>query len=598
MNDFATSTDSATRVQFRGEGYTAEAGWFGPEDRPRFGWLYRPAKQAPNNVGIVIVPPFGFEATCAHRTLRHLAEDCARAGFPALRFDLDGSGDSIGDDADPDRVASWLASIDDACDLVRNAGAKQLVLIGARLGAMLAALAAPSRRDVAALVGIASVVRGRDFLREARVLQATMGLRPPPDPQPDTGGQEVNGFIITEQTGAQLKALDLEQSMRAPAASVLLIERDDMPDRPGWPTRLHELGVGVDVQRQPGLLDMLVAPHLTVIPQAMLGACIDFVRRIDACASPDPPLRRLPLRAESVMQISDATIVEQTVLIDDVLFGVLTHPASGTPGPGIVLLNAGAVNHIGLNRMYVAWARQWATQGYWVLRGDLSGIGDSATRVGALENHVYNMHGSDDTTRLAAWLARCCKGDIIACGACSGAYHALRAAIAGDAIGMLILINPGALQSIGSITNAETELSNDSYYNNQIKRGEGFRKLLSGKVSPRKLARVAIWFATTYGKRSVRWILRRLHWPLRNDLGLELESLAQRGIGIQFVFSADDLSRARLSTQAGSVAKHLVRQGRMHVRIIDGPDHTFTQRWAQGILNDTMRVILTKGYVE
>ena len=94
----------------------AEAGYFGPPERARFGWLHRPATSA--RVGVVIVPPFGYEAVCAARSLRHLADDAARAGLIALRFDPDGTGDSAGDDLDPARLEHWLDSIDDACALV------------------------------------------------------------------------------------------------------------------------------------------------------------------------------------------------------------------------------------------------------------------------------------------------------------------------------------------------------------------------------------------------------------------------------------------------------------------------------------------------
>ena len=50
--------------------------FFQSGERPRFGWVHTPA--VANGVGLVIVPPFGYEAICAHRSLRHLAEAAAR----------------------------------------------------------------------------------------------------------------------------------------------------------------------------------------------------------------------------------------------------------------------------------------------------------------------------------------------------------------------------------------------------------------------------------------------------------------------------------------------------------------------------------------
>ena len=87
----------------------AEPLFFGPEARPLFGWLHR--APAPSRLGLVICPPFGYEAICTHRVLRHFAEAAAAAGVPALRFDYDGAGDSAGDDRDPVRLSAWVASV-------------------------------------------------------------------------------------------------------------------------------------------------------------------------------------------------------------------------------------------------------------------------------------------------------------------------------------------------------------------------------------------------------------------------------------------------------------------------------------------------------
>ena len=52
-------------------------------------------------MGVVIVPPVGYEYWSSHRTLRTLAERLAGQGCCALRFDFDGTGDSAGDQWDP-----------------------------------------------------------------------------------------------------------------------------------------------------------------------------------------------------------------------------------------------------------------------------------------------------------------------------------------------------------------------------------------------------------------------------------------------------------------------------------------------------------------
>ncbi|WP_204280102.1 hypothetical protein, partial [Raoultella ornithinolytica] len=59
----------------------------------------------------MIVPPHGLEALAATKSLRLLAEAVAAAGHACLRLDLPGTGDSLGSDADPDRIEAWTRSI-------------------------------------------------------------------------------------------------------------------------------------------------------------------------------------------------------------------------------------------------------------------------------------------------------------------------------------------------------------------------------------------------------------------------------------------------------------------------------------------------------
>ena len=71
-------------------------------------WLTAPGGGA-SSVGVVIVPPIGYEYWSSHRTLRTLAERLAEQGCSRLRFDFDGTGDSAGDQWDPARCAPGRA---------------------------------------------------------------------------------------------------------------------------------------------------------------------------------------------------------------------------------------------------------------------------------------------------------------------------------------------------------------------------------------------------------------------------------------------------------------------------------------------------------
>src|SRR5215207_7942519 len=83
---------------------------FGPTERPCVGWLHiPPADVRVRETGLVLCNPFGHEAICAYRSLRHFAHALAAQGIPSLRFDYDGTGNSAGSDRDPGRLNAWIS---------------------------------------------------------------------------------------------------------------------------------------------------------------------------------------------------------------------------------------------------------------------------------------------------------------------------------------------------------------------------------------------------------------------------------------------------------------------------------------------------------
>src|SRR6185437_11777334 len=97
--------------EFRPGPQTEEPLYFRAADRQLFGWLHRGAAVSANHakgrasaMGVVICKPFGYEATCAHRSLGAFAQAAAAAGFPTLRFDYAGTGDSGKIDATADQL--------------------------------------------------------------------------------------------------------------------------------------------------------------------------------------------------------------------------------------------------------------------------------------------------------------------------------------------------------------------------------------------------------------------------------------------------------------------------------------------------------------
>ena len=208
--------------------------WFGPESRPLYGWVSRPAGGVARG-GAILCPPMGEEGRAAHRTFRRLAEELAETGIVSLRFDYDGTGDSAGlqDDARPG--AGWLASIEAARQYLLDLGAPTVAAVGMRLGATLAAAqaAAPeSSGPFSSLVCWDPCLSGRTFLREG---EALYGFGETALETPDDGLRHTPGFQYDAATANAAARPRPRQDPGRPAARRPGAAAD--PGRPSGPAR-------------------------------------------------------------------------------------------------------------------------------------------------------------------------------------------------------------------------------------------------------------------------------------------------------------------------------------------------------------------------
>jgi pimeloyl-ACP methyl ester carboxylesterase len=115
---------------------------------------------------VVFCHPFGEEKLWAHRVYVNGARALARRGYPVLRFDARGHGDSSG----PVRDYTIDGALEDGDAAVAQArqlsSATQVILIGLRLGGTLAGLLAERRPDVSAIVQWAPIVDGARYMQE------------------------------------------------------------------------------------------------------------------------------------------------------------------------------------------------------------------------------------------------------------------------------------------------------------------------------------------------------------------------------------------------------------------------------------------------
>ena len=67
----------------------------------------------------MLCPPLGFDYLQSYRAFRMLADQLAAAGFCVVRFDYDGTGDSVGGSRDA-RLAAWTATVQSAKTMLRR----------------------------------------------------------------------------------------------------------------------------------------------------------------------------------------------------------------------------------------------------------------------------------------------------------------------------------------------------------------------------------------------------------------------------------------------------------------------------------------------
>jgi len=230
----------------------------------------------------------------------------------------------------------------------------------------------------------------------------------------------------------------------------------------------------------------MLEPQKTVVPGVMIAVTVSWL-----AARARPATRSgasSGVMSATFPVVTGGAPLEETAVFLDAdhrLFGITSTLAGGAceGRMGVVLLNAGAVHHIGPNRLYVSLARHWATLGLEVLRLDMSGIGDSAPYPCETENVVYT-HNADSDLRVALDFLRA-KPGVVGCsaiGLCSGAYNAFKAAVHGLPLDSVVLINPRTFFRKPGMSAADV-ISESTRYQRRLRNLDAWKKLLRGEVN-------------------------------------------------------------------------------------------------------------------
>lgn len=578
--------------------------FFGSIGQGLFG-QYHPANGGSAQSALLICAPFGHEDLCAYRTLRALAQAAAQTGTATLRFDYAGCGNSPALDTETDELAAWVDSIVQAARTLRDlSGVSRVTVLGVRLGALLATLAASRDESIVDLIALAPVTNGRAYLRELKALQMASQAQQPEADGPTDGDPlfESGGFVMAEHTRQQLSKIDLTQVDTTPVRHVLLMDRDDLPGAARWAAHLHDLGVLVDQQPMTGYALMMADPHLGEIPRIVLDTVLARLRQTSTPAAHQAPPRRPVRNVHLAPHCQEgAAYIGHT----PPLLGLLSEPADEAQRQhahmGILMLNAGAIRLVGPNGMYVPLARTWAHQGHTVLRVDIGGLGDSPPHAGWPDNTVYSANALADVHSAIQHLrAQTGVRQVVVMGLCSGAYHAFKSAAHALPVDAVVMINPLTFfwkegMSLDQHTRTDARVMEDlTRHRRALWQPATWLKLLKGGISPRRLMQIAQESGKWAANKAYRTVARPLRLRIKDDLAYELTHIALRSIPMYFVFSDTDPGLAMLQALGGQAVKHLQAQRALDISLIAQADHTFTNHAPRHMLMQRLDQIVAE----
>jgi pimeloyl-ACP methyl ester carboxylesterase len=508
-----------------------------------------------NGLGVVIVPPVGYDHATSFRALQVLARELAERGCLVARVDPFGTGDSAGVAADVTSLKVWDNAVQEGATYLRERGARAVVLIGCRVGASLALLAAASV-GAAAVVGLDPVLSGRRYVRGLQVMsqehdESDVGLL--------VGGTEFPKSLLDDLAG-----LDLGRDLAGPLAPCLLVARPGSSAESKLAERLTGGGSEVEVWSSPALEGFLgVHAEQAVIDPAftlnVAGWVCGWAPGADAGdgAGPDAHPLELTNPPEDVsLRWGDQLIRESFVTVGtEQLVGILTTPSGATSPSGnlVVFLNSGAEPHTGPARAWVEFGRQLATHNVSSLRVDMRGWGDSPDGpAGRYEpGHPFDLHSIDDVRRLPEWLRDLGWDRVFLSGLCAGAWLALYVARDIKFAGVLAL-NPPLEYELGTPI---------------VAMADEYRRLFGAEMAERKREALA-----------GRWDREDLA-GLRPPAGEWLDALVENEMPSSLIFCEDDIALEYLVDRLSMRLAAVQESGFVRLHQVSGIDHSMHRVW-------------------
>lgn len=571
-----------------------------------FGWLHTRPHAGPDaaggDVAVLLCAGLSRDALDAHQAWRLLADEFAAAGYPAMRFDYPGIGDSCDIErlgADPvEHWAAWQESVHNAADwLVGATGASRLILCGLRVGATIAANAAECRDDVAGLILLAPVLRGNSYM-----LQLAMEAKLQGKPRAMSGGGlEFQELHFSADTVSRFRQADLRQARLAAGCRIAVFSQSPSSLLAACSRAWAGRGADVTCHGFDGLEPMLRHDEVLAGSAADFSMVLDWLRRSvparAAVADPDIPLAGPVLSRPGWIELPLRFGEGQR------LFGMLCRPDDGSGDTAVIVCNTGRDPHYGFARFGVEFARRLASEGVASLRIDFAGLGDSIGASGR-DDRLSPMFDDDRTPDIAAAvdaLRPLGYRRFALQGLCAGAYHGFHGALADPRIGTLLLVNlPVFTWRRGDTVDfVGHKLAGPGRYLAKIASRDTLRRLVEGRIEVRAILLAQAAHLAARLRRGCLHLAARLGCPAPTSFARRaVAKLTRRGVGVLLLFSPGDKGIDTLEHEFGSWDLAVDALAGASLQVAPEIDHNLSERAMQRTAADIMLRFLKAGFLK
>jgi alpha-beta hydrolase superfamily lysophospholipase len=386
---------------------------------------YWPSGPRVLTTAVLLVPGIAHEERTTSVGVAALADALAVAGLPALAITVHGTALSAGQLNRADIGERWRDDIRVAMQHLRSNGFARVIVVGVRLGALLA-LDALRDDAIFGMAAWAPIASGSRHLRELRVLQ-TSGQA---EAQTTFTALSIGGFELPAPVLNHLGTLELVELARIAPRRMLVLDRASQLHAK-WLDHFADRAVSIDRRVSNEVDEWLFGDEeQPALPHQDIETVTSWCLQLHEAHAPTSPGRpRPPPPSKSIaFEHAGRPIRETYFEIGPVgLSAVWCEPAGPLPPGATDAAVRMLMSTIGPGRSFTDFARDEAARGRVSMRFDFAGFGTSPSRGNAPGAALYTNDGRDDVADAVADLHRHGHQRIVMLGFCAGAWSMMQA---------------------------------------------------------------------------------------------------------------------------------------------------------------------------